>query len=251
MLARAREDGCLSDLRLDLLLSDEMEAAAAQGARGHLAGCRLCAARLAELEEDRRLYRATRPALERPARQPDPVAARPRVHRWLWPIAAAATVAALFLFWPRPAGHEPGEIGPGPGGTTRIKGRASIGFHVKRGGVVSPGASGETVRAGDSLRFDYTADRAAYLVVASRDPAGRVSVYHPAGPRAERVEPATDRLLPDSILLDDAVGTEVVYGLFCESAVEVAAVRAALETGNAPALPGCQVDRLVLDKRPR
>jgi hypothetical protein len=236
-MERSRKQDCLSDLELDRMMAGELADQAA--ARAHLAGCARCTARVADIEGDRDRYRAAIPPMPRRAGEVRPQRTQ---HRWLWPIAAAAAAAALFLLWPRQAGHEP------DGGDVRIKGRSSLRFYVKRGGRVAEAASGEVVHPGDEIRFAATTEQTIYLVLASVDRSGRVSVYHPAGARAEPFGPGRDQLLPDSILLDGSLGPEVVYGFFCRSPVEVAAVRQALAAGK-PALPGCSIDRLELDKR--
>jgi hypothetical protein len=240
MLERSRKRDCLSDLDLDRLMAGELDGGAAPAANQHLAGCQRCTARKSEIEADRDSYRAAIPPMPRRA----PAAARPdpiRTRRWVWPLAAAAAAVALFVLWPRPADDKIGSI--------RLKGGASLGFYVQRDGRVSQGASGDRVHPGESIRFAATTESAAYLIVASIDPAGRISVYHPPGARAEAIGPSRDQLLPDSILLDSVLGTEVVYGFFCDSAVEVTAARKALAAGGEPALPGCSIDRVTLEKR--
>jgi hypothetical protein len=256
MLERSRNRDCLSDLRLDSLLAGELDGAAEADARQHLASCPLCSARRAELEGDRDRFRATaRPPLGRPAAQSAPAPGRARrAQRWLWPAAAAAAVVAVLVFWPRQTIDHGGSTAsrPSSGGATRIKGRERLDFYVKRGTRVSAGASGDPVHPGDEVRFATTTDRPRYLVVGSVDGGGAVSIYFPDGPSAGAIEAGADRPLPGGIVLDAVLGTERVYGFFCQRAVDVAAVRATLAArGRDPDLPGCMVDRLVLEKSAR
>jgi hypothetical protein len=246
MLERTRNDGCLSDLQMDRLMAGELAEPDAAGARRHLGGCAACAERLGQLESDRDRFRAGQPSLPRPA--PDRVA-RPRVHRWLWPVTAAAAVAAVFLLWPRRTIHEVDRASD----VTRRKGGAALGFYVKRDGEVIAGASGEVVHPGDALRFATTTSRPVHLIVAGVDAAGRVSIYFPRAERAEPIAPGADRLLPGSVVLDRSIGPELLVGLFCSGPTPVAAAREAIQRAGArpPEVPGCRADVLRLEKRAR
>ncbi|WP_437658469.1 DUF4384 domain-containing protein [Sorangium sp. So ce1182] len=245
----ARPDGCLSELKLDELMAGQLDAAAAQEASAHVAGCARCSARLSEIEAERASFAASAPPLrlERgaPAGRAAAKARSPR--RWLLPAAAsglaAAAAVALFLR-AAPDGREaerPGE---------RIKGAERIGFYVKRGGSVLPGGAGERLLPGDAIQFTYSSAEARYLVILSVDGASQASVYYPSGPVAARIEPGRDVLLPQSTVLDDTLGTERIYGLFCSEATAVEPLRAALAANPdaPPAPPGCDVDTLTAEK---
>ncbi|KYF72960.1 DUF4384 domain-containing protein, partial [Sorangium cellulosum] len=169
--------------------------------------------------------------------------------RWLAPAVAsalAAAAAALLFFRaaPDPAGGAPESPGE------RIKGANRIGFYVKRGGSVQPGGAGERLHPGDAIQFTYSATEALYLVILSVDGASQASVYYPSGPVAARIEPGRDVLLPQSTVLDDTLGAERFYGLFCAEAVAVEPLRAALAAhpDAPPAPPGCDVDALTAEK---
>jgi hypothetical protein len=74
--------------------------------------------------------------------------------------------------------------------------------------------------ANDRLRFVITPDRAPYLLIASIDGAGAVSIYFPyGGTRSERVE-GTRIELPDSIVLDDAPGPERLFAIFSDEPID-------------------------------
>ncbi|AUX46977.1 hypothetical protein SOCE26_084870 [Sorangium cellulosum] len=245
----ARPDGCLSDLKLDELMAGQLDAAAEEEARAHLAGCARCPARLSELEAARASFAASAPPLGLDRGAPAGLAATkarsPR--RWLAPaaasaLAAAAAVALLFRAAPDQGGVEsPGE---------RIKGASRLGFYVKRGEHVLPGGSGERLLPGDALQFTYSSAEARYLVILSIDGASHVSVYYPDGPLAAPIQAGRDVLLPQSTVLDDTLGTERIHGLFCSEAVAVEPLRAALAAhpGAPPVPPGCDVDTLTAEK---
>ncbi|HUS65302.1 MAG TPA: hypothetical protein VMZ28_12195 [Kofleriaceae bacterium] len=245
-MERTRAQGCVSDLRLDRMMAGELAEEDARSARGHIDGCAMCAARLAEVEADRASFRAAPPALALPAGAVSAAAREPawvRLRRWLWPATAVLAAAAALLVW-RVAGR-----GAGNGGdTTRLKGRDHLGFYVKRGDAVARGAGGEVLRPGDTVRFTYTAQQRGYLAIASVDGAGQVSVYHADGERAAAIEPGEDAALPGGVELDAVLGAETVYGFFCRAPVAVGAVRAAVAGGHVE-LEGCVVDRLTWEKR--
>ncbi|WP_437673192.1 DUF4384 domain-containing protein [Sorangium sp. So ce131] len=246
----ARPDGCLSDLKLDELLAGQLDAAAEQEARAHLAGCARCPARLSELEAARASFAASAPPLRldhgaRAARAAATTARSPR--RWLAPAAAsalAAAAAAALLFRAAPEERRLESHGE------RIKGASRLGFYVKRGEHVLPGGSGERLLPGDALQFTYSSAEARYLVILSVDGASHASVYYPDGPVAAPIQPGRDVLLPQSTVLDDTLGAERIHGLFCAEAVAVEPLRAALAAhpDAPPVPPGCDVDTLTAEK---
>ncbi|WP_437895676.1 DUF4384 domain-containing protein [Sorangium sp. So ce124] len=247
----ARPEGCLSDLTLDELMAGQLDAAAAQEASAHVAGCSRCSARRSEMEAARASFAASAPPLRLARGAPAPRAAEkvrpPR--RWLAPAAASALAAAaaalfFFRFHAGPEGRDaeiPGE---------RIKGAERIGFYVKRGGSVLPGGAGERLQPGDAIQFTYSSTEARYLAILSVDGASQASVYYPSGPVAARIEPGREVLLPQSTVLDDTLGTERIFGLFCSEAIAVEPLRAALAAhpDAPPAPPGCEVDALTAEK---
>ncbi len=240
-LQRSRPESCLSDLYLDELVAGE--AADPEAGREHLASCVACAERLAAIEADRKAFEAAAPGLALPSSARDP--RRP----WLWPAVAAtsAALAAAALFVAVTQSDRDGATAPG----IRSKGGARLGFFVKRGDAVREGAPGEIVHPGDSLRFTYSNDRAAYLAIVSVDGAERVTVYFPHTAAAERVEPGQDRELPGSTILDDTSGGESIYALFCERPEQLGPLRAAFAASprNPPIPTGCAVDRVTIEKR--
>jgi len=239
-LQRNRPESCLSDLYMDQLLAGE--AAETERGREHLRECAACGQRFAAIEAGRKEFARNAPALALPGREPA------RTRAWLWPAAGATTAAvaaaaiALFLT----TGNEDDAHG------IRRKGGERIGFFVERADTVRPGATGEVVYPGDALRFTYSSDRATHVAIFSVDGAEVVSVYFPQTPAAHRVEPGRDVALPQTTILDDTLGTETVYGLFCERALEMAPTRAAFAASpRTPPIPhGCTADRITLEKRP-
>ncbi|HVK63758.1 MAG TPA: zf-HC2 domain-containing protein [Polyangium sp.] len=244
VLTRTRAETCLSDLRLDRLVARELDAADERETRAHLEGCARCTARLATIEADRAAFLADPPPL--PAVRP--VAKVPRLARWAPRVAAMVVAAAALVLWfrARPAGEDPDDP------ATRIKGHPRVGFYVKRGAAVTPGAAGEVVYPGDLLQFTYTMQRdAAYFALISVDGARKASVYYPSTPRAVRIPQGSDVPLDQSTMLDAIVGPETAYALFCADPIELEPVRAAFEAApDSPPIPaGCEVDRVSFVKR--
>jgi hypothetical protein len=238
-MAKPDEPGCPSDLVYDQLLGDELGAARSAEVRRHVADCSRCRARFEELARFREEARL--PAFESFARP----SARARAK---WPVyAAGAAAAAAFalglLLWVRPA--------PVPD-ETRAKGTGRLSFYVKRGEAVLRGGPGEILHPGDAIEFSYTAVRPGYLAVLSVDGARRASVYYPDAARAAPVT-AGEQILPQSTVLDDVLGTEHLYAVFCDGAVELEPLRRALERDPRAGIVagGCSVDSLIVEKKAR
>ena len=243
---------CLSDLQLDALALGALDAAQARQAESHLASCTRCSDRRQGLDE------ATRGSAEALARSPGRVAptagkaARRSAQRvWLGgAVGALAAAAALLLLIGRSPLLSDGTL-LSSGDQVRTKGTSSVGFFVRHAGVVRRGNERERVSPGDALRFVVTSSVPRYVAVLSRDGAGQVSVYHPSGPRAARVEPGVERPLDTSVVLDGVLGEERLYALTCSEPIELAAVSDGLrQTNGEPAWPAeCSIERFVLLKQ--
>ncbi len=118
-----------------------------------------------------------------------------------------ASAAALFFMVRTPDDELAG---------TRTKGGARVGFFVRDDGGAHPGRAGEELTAGDRIQFAVRDDAAMRaMVLVGVDGAGVVTIY-----AAERVSGRVKgdektRLLPASVVLDEATGPErffVVYG---------------------------------------
>jgi hypothetical protein len=245
MAARARPDGCLSDLVLDqMMVGEAMAPAARRAAEGHLAACAICRGRRADI--------AAEPALE-----PDPAAWAGRVAapaasagagRWTWRRVAlinvwvlrVAAVGAMLLAWV----HRNDDI------PTRIKGgELSMDVVVRRGdGRVEPlGAA--PLHPGDALRFRVHASRPGYVAVVGLDGGGQASLYAPVSGQPAEVQvkdhpAAVD--LPGSLVLDGVLGEEKVVAVLCASAGTAARAVEAGRTALAQAGAAARVSRLDL-----
>jgi hypothetical protein len=239
---RSRPDGCVSDLEFDEWRAGEVEPVRLGEIERHLASCDRCRGRRELLERDARAFLEQAPAWK--SRSTGENAGRKKnAARWVagagaaLALAAAAGVALLV----RPASDVDG---------TRLKGTgAHIGFFVKRGIEVQRGANGERVRAGDQLRFTVTTIQRSFVAILSLDARGVASVYYPASGAAPSVNAGSDVALDGSVELDDTLGEERLYGLFCEAPIDVEAARATLaRTGAKPSGSGCTTDSLRIVK---
>lgn len=244
---RSRTESCLSDLQLDQLRVDELDAARAMAARTHIAECERCHARaeaLAAADE------AELPPLELPT------AAAPEPRRWWRPALAslAAAAAIAIVVWPQPESSTEAPAAPTTAQgepaspTTRSKGtKPTLSLFVRREGAVVPAHDLEFLVPGDTLGFTYSSTRTRHLAILGRDGAGLVSVYLPSLP----INAGSAVQVGDGIELDDTLGEELVYGIFCDEPLAPEALRATIEAAPlAPVAPtGCDVVTLRNTKR--
>jgi hypothetical protein len=216
---RARPEGCLTDLKLDAWFAGDLPADARTAVADHLEQCARCRERRAAFASEREAFldlRPEPPAGTRPARS--------GASRMVWIGAGVAAIAAL-LSIARPTAVPEDQ-------PTRRKGSAQLGFFVERSGDAQPGVAGQVVHPGDRIRFSYSSDRALFLAIYALDASGAASVYYPAAERAARVPEAYGALLDSAVELDDVLGAESVFALFCPNPFAVDAPRAALANGG-------------------
>jgi hypothetical protein len=108
------------------------------------------------------------------------------------------------------------------------------------------------VYPGDRLRFELSASGPSHVAILSHDGAGAVSVYYPTGKRSARFDALRDHALESSVELDDTLGEETVYALFCAEPFELEPLLRELAQGAELAKrAGCTLDLLHLSKRAR
>ena len=239
---RAGAAGCISDLTFDMWHAGDLEPARAVELEAHLADCVRCAARDRRLRDEAEDYLAKpecAASFER-ALVGSERAAPLRTRRGLAALAFAAALASLLAWYP-------GREMP----THRTKGGMNLSFFVKRGEAVFRGSEDERVRPGDQLRFTVRPKTPGYVAVLARDARGRVTVYDPP-PEAPvpRIVPTGDEIPLDAATeLDDVAGTELIYGLLCESSPRIEARARELSARGALAPSrGCEVERLRIHK---
>jgi len=254
-----RELSCVSDLGLNEWRAGELSPARAAEVEAHLRQCARCRECDADREREHQAFLDAVPSfaalaasLGRPdvntlvslpsdaARLPPPVAKRARLRSLGW-LGAAMSAAALLVWFGRP------EVAPG----TRAKGAPQIDFFVKRGARVIRREPEQLLRAGDLLRFTVFSDRPRYLALLDHDPHG-ARIYYPEGQLAKLQSAGWAVPLDFSVELDDSVGPERIYAVFCPEAFAVEPLRAELaRAGELRPPDGCQLDAIEIRKEAR
>jgi len=233
--------GCISDLQLDKWQAGELSEQAEKELTLHLASCARCTQKRQQLAANAARFLQQFPEPPR-AKLPATRSANQRAY-WLAAATTGLAVAAALVLWLRTPVSESG---------TRSKGTAHLSFFVERSGEVTRGLPGQSVFAGDRLRFVVTTSKPQQLAILGRDGTGGVFVYYPDTASSVLVRAGRELALANSIELDDAPGTEAIWGVFCDEAFDVAPLKAALlANGALPQLPGCTVDSLRLPKGSR
>lgn len=236
-MTRAFGEACQSDLRLDRLMVGELDGAAAQKLRAHLASCERCAARNQAMVAAAADLYARRPVLGLPL---------PARHRrgWFWGLSLGSVAAAVAIVLVM--------RGPlfAPTRDIRFKGGLALEVFVRRtDGTVQTLSDGDRVSPGDRLRFRVTSPRAGYVAIVSVDPAGEASSYLPPATRLTSLPAGQPVDLAGSAELDDRLGRERLIAVVCADPLETAMVLRATPR-ELDGLGRCQhVDRVV-DKVP-
>jgi hypothetical protein len=226
-------EGHLSTFDLDALALGALAPERRAQAEAHLGACTRC-------QDDRDQARA---AGERFLHQVFPrtlarvTQRRRRTARWLALGLALATTAAAVALLLVVSGRGTDPLDQG-GPVVAAKGGPSFHVFAQRDGRVFAVADGARLRPGDELRFAVEPSGLAYLLVASVDGDGKVSVYYPfEGEESGRLAPGPRSELPDSIRLDQAAGPERLFALFSRAPLEAEPVRRALRGlgGQGPA----------------
>jgi hypothetical protein len=187
----------------------------------HAVGCLDCQAVLEELKSDDAAFRTHLPFARFAAEQEKRAAAAQPVKQaagrlWAWVMGGGVTLAlcaagAVVLM---PRANPEQEVGE------RLKGRApALGFVLKTDKGVRAGREGEKLHQGDQIQFMVRgkgADQS--MVVLGIDGRGAVTVYHQGVTPKSTLDGASP--LPDSVVLDDALGRERFFVLTADLPAE-------------------------------
>jgi hypothetical protein len=229
---RRRPEQCLSDFALDeLVAARSLHVEPAPERAAHLSACSRCTARLAELE-----------AVEPPALDAYPAGAKRGARRRAVSLVYAALGGLLVLGGISQlrsralSSVDDTVVTP----TTRTKGALALVVFVRdSSGNVRRLTPTEVVHPGEAIRFELTAAQPGYAGVVGLDAAGVTTVYSPAQgalPLLAGGEPAP---LPDTIVMDETLGTERLFGVLCEELhsaqqLKLAGEQALLAAGGDP-----------------
>lgn len=177
-----------------------------------------------------------------------PAPARPRASlgQWLFGgLALAAAAAVVFLV--RPGGEEPGDV-------VLTKGALALEVFRARGDAVTALVSGDSAVAGDRLRFvvDNLPEGPGHVMVVGVEAGGQLFPYFPADGRSVAAHGTLrdDRSLPGSAVLDDSVGRERIWLVWCPRAFASKHLEPTDE-GLATADAACRTAGFTLEKRPK
>jgi hypothetical protein len=127
--------------------------------------------------------------------------------------------------------------------TVRTKGANGVhlSLFVNRPGGPVLAEPGTALRAGDQIQFRYAAAGHRYVYVVSVDGRHAITSLYPSSEGTSvAIEPGGERVLPGSIILDDALGPERVFAFFSATPLTYAEVQARVTRG----LEGADVQAL-------
>jgi hypothetical protein len=251
-LRRELPEGCISDLTFDEWRAGELGSDVVARLEAHLETCERCQARHDAIEGEAEAFLARFPRIEPkndmpPVREAEVVSLEARrTRRFAWVSGALSLAAAAALLIALGRG---GDDGAGVGSSVRTKGSPRVGFFVKHGKDVRAGGDGQVVHPGDQLRFTATTGAAQHLAILSLDAARRASVYYPKGNTSAPIGAVRGEVLDSSVELDETLGGERIWAVFCREPFELEPLRAELERLQAlPNLPDCTFDEVSIVK---
>jgi hypothetical protein len=252
-LAHGAPDACPSQLALDRLFAEELHDLERARLLRHLAGCASCTDQMAARQAERDAFvpdLALAARLDALRAETPTVLAPPRVRprRWtkLAPAALAlASCAALLTLTLRPRPSEPPIDPDAIDRRATRKGGSEVQLFVQRRGQLVALAEGGHLHPGDQLQAVLRVAGPRFVALYSRDGAGTISRYAPIDSVMIQVLAGEDASLPNSTVLDDVLGPELLAVFLCAQPQPEALLRAHVEDGR-PA--GCDVYRLRLDK---
>lgn len=241
-LTRSRPETCLSDLKLERVLSEEADAATLEP---HLASCALCTARLGELRAEVAVL------------ADDLTRVRPLRQRLKTAGVVAGALAAGFLAF---TVYLQVRVNPLES-DGRLKGQGFAVALVVKGadGSIARPSPGASVRPGDAVRFQVSTVRPGFVAILGVDSAGTVSLYYPdEGEGLLQLGEGRGQLLPGSVVLDETLGAELFVALRCDAQTPRTALvekaKRALETAGGDVAKvqalqsGCDEDRFLVTK---
>jgi hypothetical protein len=122
-----------------------------------------------------------------------------------------------------------------------FKGNAHLSFLVKRGGKTAVGDPLDTFFGGDEIQVLYSIQRKCHISLVSVDSHGAISMYQPDTNDISCSVPAqagANRSYPQSIILDNSKGFEMIFALFSDKPLTTTAVKKWISTAIKDSSPG-------------
>jgi hypothetical protein len=242
---RGMLEACLSDLTLDGLRLSELSLDASEAALAHLAHCARCQHRSNELANSVSALSQELPPLDavlqagRAVNVHRPTSIR-QPARWWAPVAVALSAAAaviLLLGGPEERAEEIGLKGTG----------AALDLFVQRGAQVFRWQQ-QPLHPGDQVRYAFRVAEPMHVVVLSRDGRGAVSQYFPEAARSWALE-AGESLSQTATELDDTLGNETLWAVFCRASFTAESFVVQLERdATLTSTQGCTMQHLEFRK---
>jgi hypothetical protein len=226
---RTRPPGCITDLMFDAWFAGELPHELELPMEKHVVHCQRCRGRRAALAVERSAFLALHPSY---VASPGQVARKHK--RTLLAFSALGTAGLLTLVV---LAREP-ELEALPPAAAETE----LGFSIEHAGSSERGVRGQDVHPGDQIRFEYSIQMPAYLAIYGLDAHGSVRVYHPQSALATPVGAGRHVALTSAVRVDDVLGPEQVFALFCNAAFPVAEAQRTLEIQRSLApSPGCDI----------
>lgn len=233
---------CVSDLALDQWYAGELGPAELERVQSHVASCASCLERQRVMFEEHSRFLELAPSFAAQAKLvARPPTRRRKLVRAVSVIAGAAALAAsVLLTLGKPSGLPTSDV--------RTKGESHLGVYIKRGDRVVRGKAHDEVHPGDLLRFTYSTPHAGYIGIFGLDEHAATS-YVPSQSEAAALAAGMDKPLDFAVKLDDQLGTETIYALWCPSPFALEPIRSHLEKQHTLAQPSDACVQSVLPLR--
>jgi hypothetical protein len=226
---RTRPPGCITDLMFDAWFAAELPPELGPALEKHIGTCQRCRGRRAALAVDRSAFLTMHPNY---VASPGQVARR---HKRTVLAGVALGVGAFVTLVV--LAREPDVRSLPPAAAETV-----LGFTLEHAGSSERGLRGQDVHPGDEVRFEYSVRAPAYLAIYSLDARGAVRVLYPQTELAAPVPAGHHVGLGSTVHVDNVLGQQWVFALFCNAAFPIAEPEATLEIQHSLApSPGCDL----------
>ncbi len=206
------DERCLSDMKLDELLLNELDDLATKERERHIGTCLRCHRRFQELAEDRAGFDIP---------LSPSVSQKSRSSRWLG-VSASILVAASALFF-LSRSDEP-EI--------RRKGSLSLTLEVKQGARTFLATQKDPLSPGDVVQFIVPPQPGRHLAIFNIEASQKVTVFYPYGQDLTSplgISRKGNYRVPGAIVLDESQGQETIFAMVCDDPIQLRLIENKIE----------------------